>query len=188
MKDRQSLTLPRREFLVSSSLFMMGTALLKGSARAQQAAPRGPDLPEELTPAELEIVNNSSMARDFGSFFGQGYSCSESGLVVILRYLKRPEEMVWVAGGFGGGLNHRDLCGFLTGSIMGIGMYAGTLPLDRKAAKEICSQKVNEFWSWWTSAAPLHCAEIREGRKDFKVCHRLGRLAAAKVEQILKAS
>ncbi len=56
----------------------------------------------------------------------------------------------------------------------------------RKAAKDICGQKSREFWQWWLSVAPLRCAEIREGRTGLKVCQRLGKLAAAKIEELLR--
>lgn len=42
-------------------------------------------------------------------------------LLVSLRYLRKPEELVWAASGFGGGLYHKDLCGFLAGRIMALG-------------------------------------------------------------------
>ena len=84
-------------------------------------------------------------------------------------------------------MGHQDLCGFLTAGIMAIGLYAGTLKTDKKDAKALCGRKVKEYWDYWTSIAPLHCAEIREGRKDFKVCHRLGQLASARLEELLKA-
>jgi hypothetical protein len=106
--------------------------------------------------------------------------------VVALRFLKKPEDTAWAASGFGGGLGHKDLCGFLTAGVMAIGVHAGTLPLERKAAKEACGRKVKEYWEWWAAAAPLHCGEIREGRTGYKVCERLGRLAAAKLEQLLR--
>ncbi len=35
-------------------------------------------------------------------------------------------------------------------------------------------------------ARPLHCSEIREGRTENKVCRRLGKLAAAKVEDLIR--
>jgi hypothetical protein len=107
--------------------------------------------------------------------------------VVALRLMKRPEDLVWAAGGFGGGMGHQDLCGFLTAGIMAIGLNTGALKLEKKEARERCSREVREYWDWWTSMAPLHCSDIREGRKDFKVCYRLGRLASAKLENLLKA-
>jgi hypothetical protein len=151
-----------------------------------QSTPKGADLKEELTPEENEIVNRSAMGNDIANYFGKGLSCAESGLMVSLRFLKKPEDLVWFAGGFGGGMNHKDLCGFLTSGIMAVGLYAGTLSVERKEAREICGRKVQEFWQWWSSTAPLHCADIREGRTDFKVCHRLGRLAAARLEELIK--
>jgi len=107
-------------------------------------------------------------------------------LAVALRYLKKSEDLIWAAGAFGGGLGNKDLCGFLTGGEMAIGIYAGEQKLERKAAKEICNLKGREFWQWWISEAPLHCAEIREGRTDNKVCRRLGKLAAAKIEDLIR--
>jgi hypothetical protein len=107
-------------------------------------------------------------------------------LAVALRFLKKPEDLIWIAAAFGGGLNNKDLCGFLTAGEMAIGIYSGDLKLERKAAKEICGRKAREFWQWWISMAPLHCAEIREGRTDYKVCLRLGKLAAAKLEDLIK--
>jgi hypothetical protein len=100
--------------------------------------------------------------------------------------MKKSEDLIWFAGAFGGGLNNKDLCGFLTAGEMAIGIYAGDLKLERKAAKEVCSRKSGEFWRWWTSTAALHCSEIREGRTDFKVCQRLGKLASAKVEDLIR--
>lgn len=188
MKHLESIDFRRRQFLASSSIMLVGTPFLAASLRPQQKPPKGPDLLEEPSPSEVEIVNNSAMAKDIANLFGKGYSCAESGLAVGVRYLKKPEDLVWMAGGFGGGLYHGDLCGFLTGGFMTIGLYAGALQLEKSAAHKVCTQKVNEFWTWWVSTAPLHCAEIREGRKDFKVCHRLGRLAAAKVEGLISGA
>jgi hypothetical protein len=107
-------------------------------------------------------------------------------MAVAMRFLKKPENLTWVAAAFGGGLNNGDLCGFLTAGHMAVGVYAGDLKLERRAAKNICNQKSREFWQWWLSMAPLRCAEIREGRTDLKVCHRLGRLAAAKIENLIR--
>ncbi len=107
-------------------------------------------------------------------------------MAVALRYLKKSEDLIWVAGAFGGGLGNKDLCGFLTGGEMAIGIYSGEQKLERRAAKEICSAKSREFWQWWVSQAPLHCAEVREGHSDIKVCRRLGKLAVVKIEELIK--
>ncbi len=62
----------RRDFLGSTPLFILGARF--ACASAQQTVPRGPDLPEELSPDELKIVNESAMAKDLGNFFGKGFS------------------------------------------------------------------------------------------------------------------
>ena len=83
-------------------------------------------------------------------------------------------------------MGHQDLCGFLTAGIMAIGLFVGTQKIDKKAAKTLCSGKVKEYWDYWASIAPLHCAEIRQGHKGFNVCQRLGKLASIKLEGLLK--
>lgn len=144
-----------------------------------------PKLREDLAPEETKCVAKSSMAKDLPKYFGEGYSCAESLFMVSLRFMKKPEELVWVSSGFGGGLYHRDLCGFLTGGIMAIGLSAGMIEAERKEAKDLCSQRVKEYWKWWKSEAPLRCAEIRTEGTSSKVCHRLGLLAAAKTEELI---
>jgi hypothetical protein len=175
----------RRQFLQSSRSLFLGAGF--GLAVPwEQAAGRRPELTDQLSPEEMALVGKSVMAKDLDNYFGKGFSCAESGLAVALRFLKKPDELVWVAGAFGGGLNNRDLCGFLTAGEMAIGLYAGDLKLEKSAARAVCSQKAREFWQWWIATAPLHCAEIREGRSDLRVCARLGKLAAAKLEDLMK--
>ena len=187
MNETDVIKMLRRKFLASTPFLLLGATSLKASDLPSQTAPKGSDLRETLNPAELAMANKSVMAIDMDNYWHKGYSCAETGLMVALRFMKKPEDFVWVAGGFGGGVGHQDLCGFLTAGIMAIGLHAGSLKIDAKEAKARCGQKTNEFWSWWASTAPLHCRNIREGRKDFNVCHRLGKLASIKLESILKA-
>ncbi|MBN1566565.1 MAG: C-GCAxxG-C-C family protein [Acidobacteria bacterium] len=187
MKETEVVKTLRREFLAASPFLLLGAASLKASSLSLQAAPKGSGLRENLNPKELAMVNKSAMAGDMDNYWHKGYSCAESGLMVALRFMKKPENLVWVAGGFGGGIGHHDLCGFLTAGIMAIGLHSGSLKMEAKNAKTRCSQKVNEYWDWWVSTAPLHCREIREGRKGFNVCQRLGKLACVKLETLLKA-
>jgi hypothetical protein len=106
-------------------------------------------------------------------------------MAIAMRFLKKPENLTWVAAAFGGGLNNRDLCGFLSAGEMAIGVYAGGLNLERKAAKDICGRKSREFGRWWRSVAPLHCTDYRQGQTGLKSCQRLGKLAAAKIEDLI---
>jgi hypothetical protein len=186
MRETESISMRRREFLASTSLLLLSAGSLKASPFSPQGAIRGPEVREDLNPAEAESVKNSIMARDMENFWGKGYSCAETGLAVALRYMHKPEDLVWVAGGFGGGMMHQDLCGFLTAGIMAIGLHVGSLDIEKTEAKKRCSQLVNEYWNWWASVNPLRCSEIRKGRSDYKVCNRLGQLAAVKLENLLK--
>jgi hypothetical protein len=186
MTKKDFSTMGRRDFIAASSFWALGTSLTGTKLVAQEPQPVKPVLLEELTPDELGIVESSTMAMDFKNLFGKGYSCAESGLMVALNYLEKPEELVWVAGGFGGGLAHGDLCGFLTSGVMACGLVAGDLPVEKKEAKKQCRRMVKSYWQWWTSKAPLHCKEIRAGRTDFKVCRRLGKLASSKMEELLE--
>jgi len=107
--------------------------------------------------------------------------------MVSLRHLKKPEELVWIAAGFGGGMGHQDLCGFLTAGIMAIGLHSGSLKMANNKAQARCRERANEYWNWWASMAPLHCRDIRKGRASFNICQRLGKLACTKLEGLLKA-
>jgi hypothetical protein len=64
----------RREFLGSSPLFFLGARFACARPLWSQTAPKGPDLREELSTAEIEIVNKSAMAKDVDNFFGKGFS------------------------------------------------------------------------------------------------------------------
>ncbi|MFW6128871.1 MAG: C-GCAxxG-C-C family (seleno)protein [Candidatus Aminicenantaceae bacterium] len=142
-------------------------------------------LKEALTPEELKWVEKSEMAEDIKNYFGKDYSCAESLLMVSLRFMKKPEDLVWAAAGFGGGIYHKNLCGFLTAGVMAIGFASGELEKERKEEKAHCKKLVNEYWKWWDSLAPLHCSEIRKLGTSSKVCMRLGQLAAAKIEELI---
>ena len=106
--------------------------------------------------------------------------------MLALNYLDLPQKLVWAAGGFGGGLYHRDLCGYLTGGIMGIGFACSKLKIERKRAKKILGEAVKKYWAWWKTEAPLRCLEIRKPKSDKNICVRLGYIAAAKVEELIK--
>jgi hypothetical protein len=187
MKAKNTPDIRRRTFLSTSPFLLLGAASLHSAALAQEPAPKGPELRDQLSPEELELVKTSVMSEDMQNFWHKGHSCAETGLIVALRFLKKPEDLVWTAAGFGGGMGHQDLCGFLTSGVMALGLRAGDYSLEKNAAKMRCNQMVNEYWAWWTKTAPLHCSEIQKGGMNFNVCHRIGRLATAKLETLLKA-
>lgn len=178
----------RREFLSSATFLIAGGCLTGFSPLGASPRQTSQTLPEELTAAESEAVKKSALAGDLEDYFGKGYSCAESLLLAGLRYLHLPEECVWAAAGFGGGMQHKETCGFLTAGIMALGLAAGRLKLERKEAKDWSKKKVDAYWSWWTARAPIRCADIRKEGTSSKVCRRLGLLAAAKVEELIRSS
>jgi hypothetical protein len=182
MSNNVNRNISRRRFIAASTGLFAGSALLKAMPSYSFS---GQELKDELSEEELKLVEQSSMAKEMKDYFHEGYSCAESLLMVSLRYLKKPEELVWAAAGYGGGLGHKDLCGFLTAGVMGIGFASGSLKKEREEAKDWCSKKVKEYWKWWKGNAPLHCADIRTPGSSSKRCDRLGQLGAAKVEELI---
>ncbi|UCC40311.1 MAG: C_GCAxxG_C_C family protein [Candidatus Aminicenantes bacterium] len=192
MKKSEVLIMPRREFIASASFLALGGQLFGTSPFLSQSTPAPQELKKELTPEELKIVGKSIMAKDLENYFAKGFSCAESLLMMSLKFLGQPEELVWIASGFGGGLYHKDLCGFLTSGVMAIGLSSGMLKKERKEGQEHCRQKLDQYWEWWSSTAPIHCSEIRKedtGSKEdpeYKICRRIGQLAAVKIEELIK--
>lgn len=171
---------------MSSALLGITGCCLPGLSPLQATALQEKQrLHEEMTPSEREAIGRSDMARDLDNYFQKGYSCAESLLMVGLRHLGLSEDLVWAAAGFGGGMQHRETCGFLTAGIMDLGLAAGRLKTGRREAKEWTGQKVDAYWSWWMTQAPLRCADIRKEGMSGAVCRRLGLLAAAEVEKLI---
>jgi hypothetical protein len=183
--EKTNLLWPRRTFITTLSGMVGGSALF-GWFQQSASDPRSSQkVLDELSSDELKWIESSVTARDLKNYFGKGYSCAESLLMVSLRYLEKPEELVWAAAGFGGGMYQRDLCGFLTAGIMALGFACGMLDKPRKEAKERCGELVKEYWKWWGSQAPYRCAQIRTEGTTSQVCLNLGQLAAAKIEEMV---
>ncbi len=186
MEELRKTAWSRRRFMSSVPGLLIAAGVMGDPINSLANQDDVLQLREDLTPEEKKCAAKSSMAKDISNYFGEGYSCAESLFVVALRFLKKPEELVWISCGFGGGLYHLDLCGFLTAGIMAIGLSAGIIQGEREESKDKCIQRVKEYWSWWNSEAPLHCADIRTEGTSSKVCQRLGLLAAAKTEELIK--
>ena len=183
MKKNLSPIFPRRDFLMATPALILGGRLFDFPAYLKNQTKKV--LPDFLSPEEKKQIASSLMAQEIINQLDKGYSCAESMLKLSLRRMKKNEDLVWAAAGFGGGLYHRDLCGFLTGGVMALGFSAGLLNKTRDEAKAICGESVRQYWSWWLSQAPTHCSEIRTEGTSLHVCRRLGQLAAAKVEGMI---
>jgi len=138
-----------------------------------------------FTPEERQAVDASVMAHDLTNYAGHGYGCAECAYMVGLRYLGEPEERLSAAGVFSGGFSQGDLCGFLTGSMMTIGVAAGKLHKDRQAMREFSRPLAEAYWEWWESRGPLHCGDLRKlyaGNEEFL---RMGQRAVTKLEELV---
>jgi hypothetical protein len=186
MREWESRKIPRRKFITTASGLMVGSAFFALSSPPSLSAPVSQKVNEELSSEDLEWIGKSSMAKELNTYFGQGYSCAESIVMVTLRYLEKPEEWVWAAAGFGGGLYHKDLCGFLTGGVMSIGFASSLLKKPRREAKKFCGDLVKQYWKWWETRVPLHCSEIRTKDASSQVCLNLGLLSATKAEELIE--
>jgi len=187
MKKREVLVIPRREFIASVPAFLIGGRLLGISESWPATGQKQGEVSEVLTPEELKIISRSVMARDLLNYYKNGYNCAESMLYVALKFMKKPRKLFWIASGFGGGIGHKDLCGFLTGGVMAIGLSVGKLKVSREEAKEIWEKKVDEYWKRWASLAPYRCSGIKTEGRTSEVCKRVGRLAAARIEELIKS-
>ena len=186
MKKTDSFSWTRRTFITSVSGVLFGHVLFGLSPDSSLNILIDQKVKEVLSAEELKWIEGSSLAKDLKNYFGKGYSCAESILLVSLRCLEKPEELVWAAAGFGGGMYQRDLCGFLTGGIMALGFACGMLDKPRKEAKELCGDLVKEYWKWWGSRAPYRCAQLRTEGTTSQVCVNQGLLSAAKIEELIE--
>lgn len=183
---KTDLVFPRRAFITAVTGILGGNYLLGRFQIAPSDTSVAQKAKEELSADELKWIESSALAKDLTNYFGKGYSCAESILMVSLRYLEKPEEWVWAAAGFGGGMYQKDLCGFLTAGIMGLGFACGTLDKPRKEAKALCGDLVKEYWKWWGTQAPFRCSQIRTEGTTSKVCLNQGLLSAAKIEELIE--
>jgi C_GCAxxG_C_C family probable redox protein len=104
----------------------------------------------------------ASMVEWTGQHLSEGFWSADSLLLSAVKYLKKPDEIVSVATGFGGGMGQKDLCGFVTGGVMAIGLFAGAAKGGDKAGRQKCQRLTKEYLAWWSTAHPLHCGEIKQ--------------------------
>jgi len=107
-------------------------------------------------------------------------------VISALRITGRPDELVNAAACFGGGIQHYDLCGLLTGGFMSIGFTSGNFS-DNKEKSEFVKKATRSYWQWWEERAPKHCFELRPkyswDKENYK---RMIQRVACKVEELIK--
>ena len=163
-----------------------GPRPLKGEGSGpgdQQARKLGFSQP--FTEAEAAAVAASPMAGIVAGLNGQGYPCSEMMLLAALRQFGLPEDRLDAAAVFGGGVGKRDLCGFLTGGLMAIGIAAGVKYTDRQALHSVGRRASNAYWDWWLTRGDLHCMGPLTTHETPEEFVRMAQRAAVKLEEVI---
>lgn len=91
-----------------------------------------------------------------------------------------------ISTGFGGGIKMKDLCGFYTGSVMGIGLFCGRVKAEDKEASRKCSKLTREYTKWWRENFPFHCRDIRTEDSTRKVCENVGEKASEFIQRLFE--
>jgi C_GCAxxG_C_C family probable redox protein len=139
------MSLNRREFLGLSCSCLGLISVAEVKALAEQAAEQGASM-KSLTLQHLT----------------EGYWSADSLLLSAAKYLKEREDIVKVATGFGGGILQKDLCGYVTGGVMAIGLFSGAVKGNDKAARDRCHRLTKEYIKWWAENYPLRCGDIKQ--------------------------
>ncbi len=155
----------------------------ENAGRNQEA--QGLGFSQPYTPAESEAVSNSPMAGIIAGLNGKGYPCSEMMLLAALRRYDLPESHVDAAAVFGGGVGKRDLCGFLTGGLMAIGIVSGSRYSDRGQLHTVGRKASNAYWDWWLSRGDLHCMGPLTTHENSEEFVRMAQRSAVKLEEVL---
>jgi len=138
-----------------------------------------------FTEEEAAEVAASPMAGIIAGLNGQGYPCSEMMLLAGLRRFQLPESHLDAAAVFGGGVGKRDLCGFLTGGLMAIGVAAGAKYVERREVHTVGRRASNAYWDWWTTRGDLHCMGPLTSHETPEEFVRMAQRAAVKLEQVM---
>jgi hypothetical protein len=154
-----------------------------GPAGDQQVPKLG--FSQDFTQEEAAAVAASPMAGIIAGLNGQGYPCSEMMLLAALRRFHLPEDHLDAAAVFGGGVGKRDLCGFLTGGLMAIGVAAGTRYADRRQLHTVGRRASNAYWDWWLTRGDLHCMGPLTTHETTEEFVRMAQRSAVKLEEVM---
>jgi C_GCAxxG_C_C family probable redox protein len=143
----------RREFMGKSCACLGGVIALQAAGLKAQTATAG--APAAGTMAALTAQHLNS-----------GFWSADSIFMSAIKHLEQPEDLVRIATPFGGGMGQKDLCGFLTGGYMTIGLFAGAKKPSDKAARKTTFRLAKEYYDWWTANYPIHCREINKSEAE----------------------
>jgi C_GCAxxG_C_C family probable redox protein len=140
----------RREFMGKSCACLGGVLALEAAGLRAQTAPAA----------------GGSMAALTAQHLNEGFWSADSIFMSAIKNLKQPEDLVRIATPFGGGMGQGDLCGYLTGGYMAIGLFAGARKGSDNAARKACVRLAKEYSDWWAKSYPVHCREINKSEKE----------------------
>jgi len=140
---------------------------------------------QEFTDEEAAAVAASPIAGIIVGLNGLGYPCSEMMLLAALRRFELSEDHLDAAAVFGGGIGKRDLCGFLSGGLMAIGITAGDMYSDRSQLHTVGRKASNAYWDWWLTRGDLHCMGPLTTHENPEEFTRMAQRAAVKLEEVL---
>ncbi len=168
----------RRAFMERSCACLGGVIAIKAAGLAAQTAPAA------AAPAA------GSMAALTAENLNAGFWSADSIFLSAIKSLKQPEDLVRIATPFGGGMGQGDLCGYLTGGHMAIGLFAGAKNGSDKDSRKTCVRLAKEYSDWWTKNYPLHCREINKSEAapcDYKLMgHKVSDFLQAMFERETK--
>lgn len=119
------------------------------------------------------------------NFNKRGFTCAESVFRAVITQYGESEKLVRLATPFSGGIGQGDLCGFLSGGVLALGMLFGRTTGEDHSRKEKCITMASEYYNWWKGNFPLHCSDIRKfGGKE--LCTKVGRKASSYLEEIIE--
>lgn len=120
------------------------------------------DLVRELSIEEGESAKSSRLVAQALRLRREGgYNCAELILTAVLKCYDLPPKIGEAAAAFGGGVGHGELCGFLTGASMALGVLAFQHGGERAEVKKRLQIWNDALWTWWRSHAPLDCRDLR---------------------------
>jgi len=131
---------------------------------------------------ELSGAETAALADWTARHLEEGFWSADSLFLGAVKYLKKPEELVSIATGFGGGMGREDLCGYVTGGVMAIGLFAGPTKGADKEGRKKCQRLTKEYVDWWAKSYPLHCGEIKQPC-DYKT---MGAKASAFLQELFE--
>jgi len=188
MKEQKPNLNSRRKFIAGLSAIAVGGPILGSelfSINTRQDKPKKL-IWDKYSPEEQKIVDKSKMVANISKYRNADHSCASTIMASAVEYMGLDKSYTDVAASYGGGIGKRDLCGFLTGAVMALGLHSGMVKESRKEIQAHSRKLSNLFWDWWKTLSPLHCADMY-AKYDKDGFDRMMKRVACKVEELISS-